>query len=534
MEVVGAVAVEGDVAGPLVEVRGLDPAAPNSGGHALDVRPDVGPGDAAVAGELDVAVVGADPEEAGKLRRFRDGDDGAVGLGARDVGRHAAGRARPVGPVLRGVLGLVVHRQVGADDHPVVAPVGRPEQVVAAEVERLGIVRRKDDRRAPVEAEGAAVPLLPRGRAARNGRGRLGFGLGRRGLLVGRCRREEFLVVEDGLRGRPDLLRLARLDVDPLDGAALALAVGGAPVGRIVLGMETVAAADVEPEVGQQLALAVRRRAAPGPVVLEAAVDVIGVAHVGADGVELGHGQVVEEDPGLAVVVAERGAAVLADVETVLVGWVEPHGVEVGVEAADLVPGLAAVGRVAHIRGQPVDPLVLERVDVDVAVVEGPVVLPAHERPGGAAVLGAVDARPELGHVLVLGVRLLIGPKAGGRLEAVLDDGRQDVRVGAGDGQADAAELARGQSLGELRPGLAAVGRLEDAAVRAAGVEAPGLAEALPHGDEEGLRFGRVHDQVDGPGLAVVRQAAGELGPRRAAVGRLEQAPVARVAPGVA
>ena len=35
VEVVGAVAVEGDVAGPLVEVRGLDPAAPDPGGTPL-------------------------------------------------------------------------------------------------------------------------------------------------------------------------------------------------------------------------------------------------------------------------------------------------------------------------------------------------------------------------------------------------------------------------------------------------------------------------------------------------------------------
>ena len=150
----------------------------------------------------------------------------------------------------------------------------------------------------------------------------------------------------------------------------------------------------------------VHRRPAPGAVVLQAAVDVVGIAHVGADGVELGDAEVVVEDPGLAVVVGQRGAAVLADVEPVLVGRVEPHGVEVGVQAADGGSRSCRRRTRSSVRGQVVDPLVVDRIDVDVAVVERPVVHPAHERPGRAAVLGTVDARAELGHVLVVGIGL--------------------------------------------------------------------------------------------------------------------------------
>ena len=281
MEVVRAVAVEGHVTGAFVEARGLDAAAPEAGGEAgpgdaglglaglriIELGRDVGPGDAAVSSELDVAVVGADPDQAGDAGRFGDGDDRAVGLGAGDVGRDAAGRSRPFRPVLRGVLGLVVRRQVGADDHPVFAPVDGLEQVVAAEVDRLGIVRGEEDRRAPVEAEGAALLLHlgPHGRL-RIGRRGLGLGLGGglgRGLLVRRRSRIPFLVVDDVHRRRADLPGFARLDVDPLDRAALALAVGDPPVLGIVLGVEAVAAADVVPEIGQELTLAVHRRAAP-------------------------------------------------------------------------------------------------------------------------------------------------------------------------------------------------------------------------------------------------------------------------------
>ena len=154
----------------------------------------------------------------------------------------------------------------------------------------------------------------------------------------------------------------------------------------------------------------------------------------------------------------------------------------------------------------------------------------------GPAVLGAVDARAELGHVFVFGVGLLLVALAEfcWGWKPCLDDGHEDLGIRAGDGQADAADLARRKALGQLCPGGAAVGRLEDAAVRAAGIEAPGLAQTLPEGDVEGVGVGRVHDQVDGPGLAVVGQSAGELGPGCAAVGRLEQAAVAGVAPGMA
>ena len=205
VEVVGAVAVEGHIAGALVEVGGLDPAAPQPGRHALDGRPDVGPGHAAVAGQLDVAVVRPDPDQAGGQGRLGDGDDRAVRLGAGDVGGHAAGRLG------RGVLALVVGRQVGADDHPMIAPVERPEEVVAAEVDRARVVRREDDGRAPVEAEDAAAAAAldwaavwgstapPRAAVCGLACGLGGLGPALRGRGLGRRVGEVVLVVDDVL-----------------------------------------------------------------------------------------------------------------------------------------------------------------------------------------------------------------------------------------------------------------------------------------------------------------------------------------------
>src|SRR5262249_9189913 len=50
------------------------------------------------------------------------------------------------------LLALVVSREVGADLLPRVAVVRSLEQYVTAEVDRLRIVRRSDDRRVPIEA----------------------------------------------------------------------------------------------------------------------------------------------------------------------------------------------------------------------------------------------------------------------------------------------------------------------------------------------------------------------------------------------
>ena len=425
LEVVAAVAVERQVRGAFARARRLDAAHPRALRHAGHVRAHVGPRGAAVTRHLHVPIVGADPDEARPKGRFRDRDDRAVEFGAGVVDRHAAGRLH-VAALPRSELLLVVGRQVGADDLPAVAAIERLEQVVAAEVDGARVVRREVDRRAPVEAE------RRRGLLRRLARGRCRGWSGRR--------RIEVPVVHDVLRRRPDAARLARLDVGPRRGAALALAVDDAPVGRVVLGVEAVAAADVVPEVGEDRPLAVHRRSAPGAVVLEAAVDVVRLAHVGAHGVELSGADVVEVDERLAVVVRERRARVLAVVVALPVERVHPHRVVVGVQAGHVLPGLAAVLGLHEAGGQVVDALVIHRVQQEVAVVERPAVLPVQVRPRLAAVLGAVDARPELGHVRVVGVRLPLGLCR--RLEGVLDDGHQDVRLGAADGDADAADVA--------------------------------------------------------------------------------------------
>src|SRR5690606_13640348 len=97
-------------------------------------------------------------------------------------------------------------------------------------------------------------------------------------------------------------------------------------------------------------------------------------------------------------------------------------------------------------------------------VVERAVVEAVDVLPRGAGVLRAVDAGAELRHVAVIGAVAL-------GLEAVLDDGDEDARIAARDGQPDAAGLTRRQPVRELRPALAAIRAPEDAAVGSAAHE---------------------------------------------------------------
>src|SRR5690606_15754127 len=117
---------------------------------------DVLPVLAAVAGDVDQAIVGAGPDRALLDRRLSDGEDGRVGLGAGVVlgDRPARGNHR-----LRVGAG-----EVRADRLPAMAAVLATEDDVAAMVEHVGIVRREDGRRGPLEAPAH----LRRGRAERH------------------------------------------------------------------------------------------------------------------------------------------------------------------------------------------------------------------------------------------------------------------------------------------------------------------------------------------------------------------------------
>ncbi len=156
------------------------------------------PGLAAVAGDLDLAVVRAHPDDALLERRLGDGQDGAVVLGAGVVGGQAAG-------VLE--LGRIVGRQVRAGLGPGLAPVEGPEEEVAAEIEDVPVVGREVDRRVPIETVGRLVERR--------------FG--------------------------PDADGFPRLEVVAFDAAHLQVAIEDPPIDGVELGVIAVAAAGRDP-----------------------------------------------------------------------------------------------------------------------------------------------------------------------------------------------------------------------------------------------------------------------------------------------
>src|SRR5690606_31571653 len=144
-----------------------------------------------------------------------------------------------------------------------------------------------------------------------------------------------------------------------------------------------------------------------------------------------------------------------------------------------------------------------------------------------ATVVGGIDADLAEVHRARVDVRHLaprhprVVRAVGAALGFVLDTGVQDVRVGAVDVHADAAERAFGDALGQLGPRAAGVAGLVHRAAGAAAVEAPGRAPALVGGRVDYLVVGRVHDELGRAGVLVHEE---DVNPGEAAVGRLEHA----------
>ena len=193
------------------------------------------------------------------------------------------------------------------------------------------------------------------------------------------------------------------------------------------------------PTVGQCAAdVLAEMRSAPGAVVLRAPVDVVGIAHVDAYGVELADREIVKQDEGFTVIVRQRKTFIFPDVEAVSVCGVNPHGVIIEspfeIQSAH-GKGLAPVLRKPDGRCKYIDFLVIRGVDENLAVVEGTVVVAIHKGPGLAAVFGSVDAGAKFFQIVVIVVVFA-------RLKTMFNDGHEDLGVSPVDGQADSPCVA--------------------------------------------------------------------------------------------
>src|SRR5579864_2022043 len=294
--VVDLVQVDGDVGGAGLVARRLDGAHRPPGRQAVEVRGHVGPGLAAVLGELQLAVVGPGPDEARLQPRLGDREDDAGVLDADVVGGEAAGDL---------LARLVVQGEVGADHLPGGAGVGGLVDVLAADVDAVVVVRGDGQRERPEEAV-----LQVGGRPA----------------------------------GRPpgpdlDAARGVGAHVVAGDDAAAAAGAGGAGpddvrVLRIGRRPAALAAADAGPHAAGDERLIVPRaqqviaRAAGGRPVLAVAVHLVRDAVVHRHVVDLRDRQLYVH-PAAPAVDADRHAAVVADDQPVAVQRVDPDVVMV-------------------------------------------------------------------------------------------------------------------------------------------------------------------------------------------------------------
>ena len=285
-EVIPAIAVEGGVDAALLVAGGLYAAHPQVFRQAAA---DVLPAETAVVAEMQQAIVGAGIEQAELQGRLVDGCQGAEG--------H--------------VSLLAALSQVFGNFFKVLALVEGSEQFIGAHVEDVRVVGRQVDGDLPVPAVGALAQVWLGG----------------------------------------DVFPLVSVGVDAEVVAELVAGVNGFVIARVDGHLHAVAAlngtvgvlAGIVP-VGAGL---VSAGAHPYAIVLQAAIDAIGVRHIDGNGVELPYGGRVALDPAFAVVIGDVYPAVVAQDEVAGAVGVDPEGVVVAVYvvAVDVFPGLAAIVR---------------------------------------------------------------------------------------------------------------------------------------------------------------------------------------------
>ncbi len=292
-------------------------------------RRHVLPALAAVLRHVHGAIVGAGPDDAGPHCRFANAVERAVVLLAGDVASD-----RAAGDDLR----IVLERgQVGRDRLPGLAAIGRDVHVLRAHVDLVGIVRRHMQRRDPLEAI----------------------------FQVSRV-----MAIDIGRADRVFLLRADTLVED--EETALAFGIDDVVVAWFGYGRTGLAAAGIDQPRGRVLG-AKRRHARccyRRRVVLLPSIKPVRVLVVDLDRVQLGRRLVELRRPGLAAIVRNVGAAIVALDKQVRVLRVDPHVVIVFMRHAQALPGLAAVDRLLVQRRHAIDDIGILRVHVDVGVIE--------------------------------------------------------------------------------------------------------------------------------------------------------------------
>ena len=148
------------------------------------------------------------------------------------------------------------------------------------------------------------------------------------------------------------------------------------------------------------------------------------------------------------------------------------------------IPGLAAIHGAEESGVRDVDSVYIFRVGPDMGEIPGALaeaVVIANERPVLAAVVRAIESAL-----------------------FCFDERIDDIRIGAGNGHADASERALGNAIAfDALPGGAVVVRTVEAVLGAAAIERPGSAIALPHGGEKNVGIAGIENDVNAAGAVV-------------------------------
>ncbi len=377
------------------------PAVHTPGGHVLPVL-------ASITGDMDQAVITADPQGVGIVRALGEGEDRVVLLDIL-VG---------VGACTLALLVILVARQVGTHFRPVEAAIAGFQQHVGSVVDHLRVVQRHVDGCVPVEA----VLRFP----SQLSKPHLRIGL-------------------DGARGAGFRIKL-------IDQSEIATGVGVAGIVRIHRHVSAFTAAMHIPVIPANLAI-------PGPtanrhrgVVLLTAVNSILETVVGVDPVELRRGLIVLTRPALATVEGDVRPAIVGVDHPPGVVRIHPEIVIVAVGHLDRGKSLAAINGLHEGRVQNIHRILVIGVCKNVHVIPGAGpkdALLVQMAPAITAIIRAVQAT-----LITLG----------------LDNGPDPPRLCRRCRNADLAHAAR-QVIAELLPGLAAIRRTPDATALTTGAQ---------------------------------------------------------------
>src|SRR5438477_1483436 len=141
-----SMAIEGDVGSAGVVVTGLDPTYPGVWRKAGNISDHIVPALSTIAGQLQVAIVGSDPDHILVLGRFADGING---------GMHLRGGVIDSDPT-RLFLFLflrIISRQVRRNTLPVLTMIARTKEKLRAHIEYPFLVRRERHRGIPIPAQ---------------------------------------------------------------------------------------------------------------------------------------------------------------------------------------------------------------------------------------------------------------------------------------------------------------------------------------------------------------------------------------------